>query len=275
MNRLNPIFLVLAALAFPVAARAQEPAASSKPKEIVVVGSKVPELRTPTRALLLKPQDLEAAEGVAILEVNDARLAKVLKRAFEEKEGLGDLELSALQDDGVQKWKLTNVRVTSYSVSGASESGTAQISWSHQVGGVEHEDNWRSRAAPVQGIAPNDALTAARFSITVDGYEIAQFSELVGLNARAKPPTVVLKRGKSSSMEMWTWHEAARTSEMAAARKSATLVMYNYDGKPIARYKLTNAWPSKIEIGGLKAGSSEVMMETVTLVCEHIQRVSP
>jgi hypothetical protein len=29
-----------------------------------------------------------------------------------------------------------------------------------------------------------------------------------------------------------------------------------------------------LEIGGLKAGSSEVLMETVTLVCEHIQRVS-
>jgi hypothetical protein len=35
------------------------------------------------------------------------------------------------------------------------------------------------------------------------------------------------------------------------------------------------AWPSKLEIGALKAGSSEVLWETVTLVCEMIQRVAP
>ena len=49
--------------------------------------------------------------------------------------------------------------------------------------------------------------------------------------------------------------------------------MYNTKGDPVARYHLTNAWPSKLEIGGLKAGSSEVLMETVTIVCERIERV--
>ena len=43
----------------------------------------------------------------------------------------------------------------------------------------------------------------------------------------------------------------------------------------MARYHLEMAWPSKLEVGGLKAGASEVLMETVTLVCEHIQRVAP
>ena len=51
--------------------------------------------------------------------------------------------------------------------------------------------------------------------------------------------------------------------------------MYNFDGAPVARYHLENAWPSKLEIGSLKAGASEVLMETVTLVCEQIQRVAP
>ena len=38
---------------------------------------------------------------------------------------------------------------------------------------------------------------------------------------------------------------------------------------------MEHAWPAKIEIGALKAGASEVLMETVTFVCEHIQRVAP
>ncbi len=85
----------------------------------------------------------------------------------------------------------------------------------------------------------------------------------------------MLKRGKNSSMELWGWHESVLSGNMAAARKSCSLVMYNVDGKPVARYHLEHAWPSKIEIGALKAGASEVLMETVTMVCEHIQRVAP
>jgi phage tail-like protein len=144
---------------------------------------------------------------------------------------------------------------------------------------------------------PQDALTAARFSITIDGYEIASFSELQGITTsvevvdfvessdkeiiikklpgRKNPPTLVLKRGKNSGMELWGWHEAVLSGNMAAARKSCSLVMYNVEGKPVARYHLEHAWPSKIEIGALKAGASEVLMETVTMVCEHIQRVAP
>lgn len=144
---------------------------------------------------------------------------------------------------------------------------------------------------------PNDALTAARFSITIDGYEIASFSELAGITTevepvdflestdkevvfkklpgKRKPPTITLKRGKNNSMELWAWHEAVLMGDIVAARKSCSLVMYNYDGKPVARYHLEHAWPAKLEIGALKAGASEVLMETVTLVCENIQRVAP
>ena len=89
------------------------------------------------------------------------------------------------------------------------------------------------------------------------------------------PGKIVLKRGKNSSMELWAWHESVLNGDIVAARKSASLVMYNYDGKAVARYHLEHAWPSKIEIGALKAGSSEVLMETVTIVCERIQRVAP
>ena len=145
-------------------------------------------------------------------------------------------------------------------------------------------------------MADGEAITAARFSITIDGYEIASFSELQGITTsvevvdylsssdkdlvlkklpgKRNPPTVVLKRGKNNSMELWGWHEAVLFGNMAQARKSCSLVMYNVEGKPVARYHLENAWPAKIEIGSLKAGASEVLMESVTIVCEHIQRVA-
>ena len=145
---------------------------------------------------------------------------------------------------------------------------------------------------------PADAIAASRFSVTVDGYEIAQFSELSGivteidvidfsensqhqhglvrkLPGKRKPPTITLKRGKNTSMELWTWHEAAMRGDIATARKSGSIVMYGYDGKPVARYHFHDGWPAKISIGALKAGASEVLMEEVTIVCEWLERVAP
>lgn len=144
---------------------------------------------------------------------------------------------------------------------------------------------------------PQDTITANRFAIVIDGYEIASFAELSGIVAevepsgywetidsettvaklpgKQKPPAVTLKRGMNGSLELWAWHEAVRKGTMAAARRSCSLIMYNTEGKPVAKYWLEKAWPSKIELAGLKAGASEVLMETVTLVCEYLQRVTP
>jgi hypothetical protein len=53
----------------------------------------------------------------------------------------------------------------------------------------------------------HDARAAARFSLTVDGLQIASFSELAGISegdqAARKPPTIALKRGKNNSMEIF------------------------------------------------------------------------
>jgi len=147
-------------------------------------------------------------------------------------------------------------------------------------------------APPKPAAQPSKAITAARFSLTIDGVELAAFSELAGLTSevdvpfapegetilkklpgKRTPPTVTLKRGMTKNVELWSWHEAA-LSGGAAAMKNATLVMYDATGKPVARYHLEHAWPSKLEIGALKAGSSEVLYETVTLTAENLQRLA-
>jgi phage tail-like protein len=152
---------------------------------------------------------------------------------------------------------------------------------------------------PAGGVGPgqdNDALTAARFELSIDGHAMAKFSELAGISSavdvvdfiestdkevalkklpgKRTPPTVTLKRGMTKNLEMAAWHELVIMGDVAAARKSCSLAMFNTKGDPVARYHLTDAWPAKIEIGALKAGASEVLTETVTIVCEFIQRVS-
>jgi len=143
----------------------------------------------------------------------------------------------------------------------------------------------RAAAAAV----PEVPITAVRFVLTIDEHEVASFSELQGLTTEVgeiestgtigtPPPrsvSVTLKRGMTRNIEMAAWHELVMLGDVAAARKSASLTMLGVDGSPVVRYYLTDAWPSKIEIGSFKDKSgASVMTETITLTCEFIQRVS-
>ena len=154
---------------------------------------------------------------------------------------------------------------------------------------------WTSSSQGAAAPPGGDALTAARFELTVDGHSLAVFSELVGISSevdiedvrvdpkrkhklrklpgKRTPPTVTLKRGMTRNIELAAWHELVILGNVAA-RKNVTLTMYDVTGDPVVRYHLTNAWPAKLEIGALKAGASSVLMETVTLSAEFIQRVS-
>jgi phage tail-like protein len=136
---------------------------------------------------------------------------------------------------------------------------------------------------------PNDALTAARFSIVVDGGEIAVFSQLVGIRSevepdartselaklpgKRKPPTVTLRRGQTRDLSIFAWHESVGVK--AEARKDCTLVLFDSAGRLVARYHLESAWPSTVEVGLLEAGLNDVLIETVTFTCETLTRVQP
>jgi len=150
-----------------------------------------------------------------------------------------------------------------------------------------------------QGATPDESpIAASRFGISVDGVQLAIFSELAGISSgidaediewvssrdgtvtvklpgKRTPPTVTLTRGLTRSLELSAWHELVMLGDVAA-RKNVTLTMFNDAGEPVARYHLENAWPAKLETRGLKAeDGSSALIETVTLVCDHLRRVSP
>ena len=122
-------------------------------------------------------------------------------------------------------------------------------------------------------------MTPARFSLTIDGVEIGRFSELADITTEVEPverrlPSVTLEQGRSSDLSLFAWHQSVVEGQLAAARKSCTLTMYATDGTATAKYYLESAWPSKVEIGALKAGASEVLYETVTLTFDDIHRMA-
>jgi phage tail-like protein len=147
------------------------------------------------------------------------------------------------------------------------------------------------------GRAPSP-VNVVGFSLTIDGVEIAQFSELTSMSSevepieliegsgervflkklpgKRKPPTVTLKRGISSDTSIAGWHGSVVEGDVAAARRDATLTMFAADGRPVAKYHLESAWRSKLEVGVLEGdGSGRSLHETVTLTCDVIRRVAP
>jgi phage tail-like protein len=141
-----------------------------------------------------------------------------------------------------------------------------------------------SHPKPAQAQPTQEPLQMARASLVVDGQEIASFNELGGITSSIKLPRadgkaaqleplgIVLKRPATSDLSMSSWHRAA-TTQVTGYRKNVTLVFYNSEGTPTARFDLNNAWPAEYHLNSLKAGANELVYESVTLTASSFQRV--
>ena len=146
------------------------------------------------------------------------------------------------------------------------------------------------------GRIPPDDLVVAVYSIVIEGVQIGMFSELVELTSgldpsaltpgparkgasarklpgKRTPQTVTLKRNQTSDLTVFAWHRDAMARR--AARKDAELVMFDVQGRPLARYHLKSAWPVKVVVGDEQVGAGRMLTETVTIACDDIDRVAP
>jgi phage tail-like protein len=53
--------------------------------------------------------------------------------------------------------------------------------------------------------------------------------------------------------------------------KNGAIVVYDYEGNPLKRYKLTNAWPKLLEIGTIKAIDASVLTEKLVITYESLE----
>lgn len=91
---------------------------------------------------------------------------------------------------------------------------------------------------------------------------------------RTLPATVQLKRGMDGDASLWKWHQLALAGE-DSARIDVELEMYSGPDfeagrPPMATWMMRNAWVAKIDLAGVRAGSSSVVYETVQIVCDTI-----
>jgi phage tail-like protein len=139
-----------------------------------------------------------------------------------------------------------------------------------------------------------DKSVGHSFGLEVDGIMISQIQEVSGLKmeqdvielkqntndgkyiikklpGRPKAGEVTLTRGLSGDNSFEKWVKDAHFGKMGAARKGGAIIVFDYEGQPIKRYKLTNAWPKSLEIGSLKAGDTSVLTEKIVLTYEMME----
>jgi phage tail-like protein len=136
-----------------------------------------------------------------------------------------------------------------------------------------------------------DAGVGHSFGLEIDGVTVGRITEVSGLvleqdvievkqqtpdgryvirrlPGRPKPGEVTLTRGLTDDRTFIRWIADVRAD--SAGRRNGAIVVYDYDGAPVVTYTLTNAWPSKLEVGALKAGDTSYLTERLTLVYESL-----
>ena len=81
--------------------------------------------------------------------------------------------------------------------------------------------------------------------------------------------TLVLKRGMTTTRDLWTWFEFVGTGKYAH-RLNAVVTMFDTSGKQVLGWKLTRALPIKFKAADLNAKGTDVAIEELHLAHEGL-----
>jgi len=141
-----------------------------------------------------------------------------------------------------------------------------------------------------------DGLISSFFSLSIDGKLTGAFREVTNLGSENQvvedksrtsegkyvikkiPGTlkwndITLKQGMTDNMDMWKWRKLVEEGKVNEARANGSIVMYDTEGKPVARWNVTNCWPSKLSGPAGKADGNEVAVQELVLTHEGYERV--
>src|SRR5919109_3703259 len=113
------------------------------------------------------------------------------------------------------------------------------------------------------GLPDFDSSVGHSFGLEVDGVQIKQISEVTGLKmeqdvielkqntadgkyvikklpGRPKAGEITLTRGLTGDNSFEKWVKDSRFGKMGDARKGGAIIVYDYEGFPLKRYRLMN-----------------------------------
>lgn len=147
-------------------------------------------------------------------------------------------------------------------------------------------------AAPAAAGTYIDPYRAFNFKMEILGVTEGHFTEVTGLGAKVTPISyreagnsqvvhyvpgrteyseITLRYGVTRSRELYDWFMSGVKGKVE--RKHLSIVLLDSDGyTQVMRWNLVDAWPTEWRGSLLDAHSQEVAIESLTLVCESIDR---
>jgi phage tail-like protein len=139
-----------------------------------------------------------------------------------------------------------------------------------------------------------DSSVGHSFGLEIDGIQITHITEVSGLKmeqdvielkengtdgkynikklpGRWKAGEVTLTRGLTGDQSFEKWIKDSQFGKMGDVRKGGAIIVYDFEGAPLKRYTLTNAWPKSLEISTLKAGDTSVLTEKLVVTYERME----
>ena len=89
------------------------------------------------------------------------------------------------------------------------------------------------------------------------------------LSGRVSYANVVLKRGLSGRTELWDWFKATRDGTLQ--RRDVTITLLDEARKPVQRWLLRDAWPTRFSSSRLDGRGNEVVIETLELAYDGLE----
>ena len=144
------------------------------------------------------------------------------------------------------------------------------------------------------GHREHDSVVGHSFALEVDGVRVATLTEVSGLAlerdvvevketaadgtfvikripGRRRPGEVLLTRGLTDDRTFEHWVRDP-VHGPGAGHGAVSIVVFDVQGRPVATYALAEAWPRRLEIGGLTAGANEGLTEQLVLVYQSLER---
>ena len=141
----------------------------------------------------------------------------------------------------------------------------------------------------------DDDFQGAYFELSMDDLKLGWFTGCTGLTlefdvvtfkegngaqiierkrpGKAKYEEIVLKRGFTQDNALYEWFDTVVKAADATPYKTGSIVIYDRTQEEVARFNMEQAWPSKLSVSDLSAGTDEVMVEELTIQHERIDWV--
>jgi phage tail-like protein len=144
------------------------------------------------------------------------------------------------------------------------------------------------------GLPENNSAVGHSFGLEFDGIQIKSIIEVSGLKmeqdvieyksnsndgkysikkqpGRWKAGECTLTRPLTEDHSFDKWVKDAQFGKLKDVSKGGAIIVFDYEGNPVKRYKVTNAWPKSLELSALKAGDTSVLTEKLTLTYERLE----